>query len=324
MGTAVDRPLLANLATEFGPGGIGTILAAALAHPRVAIGGGADSAALIAGLINCLPVACRAEFSFATALRDSPHRPFRILAVDDDAEQLQRLSLQHERVLLDLRAVARNGSDSPDDGWAGFVAAALAGGKTSLLAAELTQPIPALGAAGLDDLGNRLRNKLLAGDGPPDPDNWPANFSEPAELPLASPPPDRDPLQRADAAHKRFQNNPRPAATQSYAAAPAGTADPSGAMALGITPEHAANVQELLEHLDDVVYGAINGQASALAELSVLWPSIVSSLGWQQVEESREQYLRCALSIWTDYLGASRQGPDKATAALDVMCLLFE
>lgn len=86
---------------------------------------------------------------------------------------------------------------------------------------------------------------------------------------------------------------------------------------------YPAAVQELLEHLDDVVYGAINCRPDSLAELTVLWPSLVQHLGPEQLEESREQYLRFALSIWDEYL-ADPECLGRASAALDVLCLLFD
>jgi hypothetical protein len=279
----------------------------------LAISGCVDAARIIAGLINCLPVACRAAFSFSTGLRASRQRPFRILAAGDDPVERQRLSLQHGLAVVDVRETGVAHGHTPDTGWAGFIAAALAGGKTSLLAAELAQPLPALGGAGLNDLGDRLRKKLRPDEGRSQRDAWPANPGKPQEAPLVDSLASLEPAQRADGAHPRFQSDQRTSATA-----------PAGALASRASADQSAAVQELLEHLDDVVYGAINGRVDALAELAVLWPSAVAALGWQLVEESREQYLRCALSIWTDYLGGSRQGPQRATAALDVVCLLFE
>ncbi len=215
--------------------------------------------------------------------------------------------------MVDISENGRTNRHTPDTGWAGFVAAALAGGRTSLLAAELAQPLPALGRAGLDDLGDRLRHKLRSDDGPPQRDAWQATPWGLVETPVVDSLTSLEPVQRADGAHPRFQSDQQP-----------GAARGCGALASRVSSDQTAAVLELLEHLDDVVYGAINGHADALAELAVLWPTVVTAVGSQLVEESREQYLRCALSIWTDYLGGSRHGVDRATAALDVVCLLFE
>lgn len=83
------------------------------------------------------------------------------------------------------------------------------------------------------------------------------------------------------------------------------------------------DTQELLELLDDVVYGAIDCRPDSLVELSALWPGLVAKLGPEQLDESREQYLRFALSIWDDYV-INPQCALRAAAALDVLCLLFE
>ena len=319
VGTAVDRHLLADLATQFGPAEIGNLLASVLDCPQVAIRGAVDPVQVVAGLMNCLPVVCRAEFSFSTGLRASPQRPFRILAAGENTVERRRLILQLGLTVVDVSENAHAARSEPAAGWAGFVASALAGGKTALLAAELAQPLPALGRTGLDELGDRLRQKLRSDDGP-SPSATPESSAAPEpsrdELPNAPPVESRassQPAQRADGAHPRFQNAER-----------SGAAARAGVLPARVSADQDAAAQELLERLDDVVFGAINGFADALAELAVLWPKAAQTLGPQLAEESREQYLRCALSIWTDYLGDSRNGADRAAAALDVVCLLFE
>ena len=62
-----------------------------------------------------------------------------------------------------------------------------------------------------------------------------------------------------------------------------------------------AEVLELLERIDDLVFDAISGDHQALAELEVLWPLATTQLDETLVEQSREQYLRCALSICSDF-----------------------
>ncbi len=79
-----------------------------------------------------------------------------------------------------------------------------------------------------------------------------------------------------------------------------------------------------LEQLDDVVYEALDGQATALEELETLWPEVLSELGDELVAESREQYLRYALQIWERTVGPDGlRKPGKAAQALDVLCVLF-
>jgi hypothetical protein len=83
------------------------------------------------------------------------------------------------------------------------------------------------------------------------------------------------------------------------------------------------SVTECLEQLDDVVFDALRGSPAALAHLELLWPSAIGSLGYDVLAESREQYLRKALSIWHDFFDAEGRRSDSAMAALDVLCVLF-
>lgn len=83
------------------------------------------------------------------------------------------------------------------------------------------------------------------------------------------------------------------------------------------------SVTECLEQLDDVVFDALRGSPAALAQLELLWPSVVGSLGHDMLAESREQYLNRALQIWRDFLDAEGPRSDSAMAALDVLCVLF-
>jgi len=59
--------------------------------------------------------------------------------------------------------------------------------------------------------------------------------------------------------------------------------------------------------------------------LGALWPAVRTELGDQLVSESREQYLRYALSIWQECLGGGVvRDPARAIHALDVLCVLFD
>ena len=80
----------------------------------------------------------------------------------------------------------------------------------------------------------------------------------------------------------------------------------------------------MLERIDDLVFAAISGDASALAELEVLWPLTAAELESDLVEQTREQYLRCALSICGDFAEGEVRRPERALAAVDVLCVLFE
>ncbi len=86
---------------------------------------------------------------------------------------------------------------------------------------------------------------------------------------------------------------------------------------------------DLLEQLDDVIFDAIRGCTTSLAKAEQLWPKTVARLGWEAVEESREQYLRYALDVThhgqdlSDPTGHGRRSPEHCLAALDVIELLL-
>lgn len=122
--------------------------------------------------------------------------------------------------------------------------------------------------------------------------------------------------QRPAAGQRRAHAAHRPAAGT---AAAGEVARPSAQLAPD-SPEVLAR----LEQLDDVVYEALDGQATALEELEQLWPEVLAELGEELVAESREQYLRYALQIWERSLGPDGlRKPGRAAQALDVLCVLF-
>ena len=88
--------------------------------------------------------------------------------------------------------------------------------------------------------------------------------------------------------------------------------------------QQPAQVLEMLERVDDLVFAAISGDPRALAELEVVWPLTASELDEELVEQSREQYLRCALAICGDLSEGEVRRPEQALAAIDVLSVLFE
>jgi hypothetical protein len=137
-------------------------------------------------------------------------------------------------------------------------------------------------------------------------------------------------IQHAHAAHRRFNKTAagpsegessgplkpsagRPPMTQSIMV-PSAILDPD-----------SVEVLEKLERLDDLVFDAIQGQANSLDQLQTYWPAVKAELGDTLLAESREQYLRYALTIWEDCTAQDGlRSPDRAIHALDVLCLLFD
>jgi GTPase-associated protein 1, N-terminal domain type 2 len=84
-----------------------------------------------------------------------------------------------------------------------------------------------------------------------------------------------------------------------------------------------SQAREMLEHLDDLVYDAIAGREGAFEELTGFWPEVLAEVEGEALVESREQYIRFALGLWNQGDSDGIQDPQRAMAALDVLCLLF-
>ncbi|MEX0977665.1 MAG: hypothetical protein WDZ48_02365, partial [Pirellulales bacterium] len=213
-----------------------------------------------------------------------------------------------------LRLDGKTASDNTSwEGWAAWVAAILKSGKLSVLAAELEKARPGLACTDLPKLGEQLLANLQ------NPGRTPAASNAKGLTRGTATAPDKSPggatKQRADLAHR---------ATQAGLLME-GSAKISHLNELADKlAEQPAEVLELLERIDDLVFGAISGDHQALAELEVLWPMAASQLDETLVEQSREQYLRCALSICSDFAEGGVQRPERALSAVDVLCVLFE
>jgi len=306
----VDLGLMAQLARDPGSAAIAMLVQAALSSDRLAVSADASCEQLIAGLFNVLPVECRSQFSFSTGLIHSPSRPVRLSALPAD-ESTWRAVGRRGITLLKLE-----GNTTPDvgwQGWAAWIAGILSSGKLSLLAAELEQARPGLSCGDLETLGEKLQTALR--DGHP---RTPAKqASAPPEKPNSPKPKRRSPdvNQRADQAHPA---HPSGVLVEGPARA---TELDSLASKLSQQP---AEILEMLERIDDLVFAAISGDTQALAELEVLWPLTAAELEPELVEQTREQYLRCALSICSDFSEGEVRRPERALAAVDVLCVLFE
>jgi hypothetical protein len=81
-------------------------------------------------------------------------------------------------------------------------------------------------------------------------------------------------------------------------------------------------VQLLLEELDDVIFQAIRGDQESLQLAHKLWPEVVKQIGWELVEESREQYLRYSTDLARRFEQDAVRDPQKALAAIEIIELL--
>ena len=333
---AVDTTLLARLCTNPGPQWLVSLVQAALSSARIAIAGGPPAELMINGLINCLPLECRTEFSFSTGLKFSARRPFRVVALSGDKGERRRVQRLYDLKVLVLSA-GPPAELAPIDSWPRFIGRVLKLGRTSFLAAQLSERRPEFAPQDLPALGLQLLEELDASSlhNQPADDPWPAEppagkvapgegFAGLEEVPASPPPVGRPParqpappdeVQRAHEAHRRFQKASRSSpALKCRAAAPSALLEPE-------SPE----VLAMLEKLDDLVYDAIAGKAAAMDRLKSFWSQVRGELDEPMFSESREQYLRYALSIWEGGVepGGVRHS-SRAVQALDVLCLLFD
>jgi len=310
---SVDAAILARLSANPGADWLATLVQAALGSARLAVVGSDAAEHVIAGLINCLPPECRTEFSFSTGLKYSVGRPYRILTLSDDKAQWRRMHRQHNMVVLDLSGDPP-AEFAPFDGWARLIHRVLRSGQTSFLAAQFSKRRFKLMPDDLPALGLQLLEELDASALPDEPS--PAGKPSCQSLHETGPGNDwLDGLQRAHAAHRRFQGSK---------GASVATAGKSGVPSKCLPPD-SPEVLEKLELLDDLVFEAIGGKRSALEQLRILWPQLRGELGDKLLAESREQYLRRALSIWEDCVQPDQlRQADRAVGALDVLCVLFD
>ena len=74
--------------------------------------------------------------------------------------------------------------------------------------------------------------------------------------------------------------------------------------------------------LDDVIFAAIDGDPVALDSAAATWQGTLEELGRETVEESRQQYLRLAKSVWESAQANSNGTSEYPFAAIEVIGLL--
>lgn len=319
---SVDQSLLTQLLAEPGSAWLGAIAQAAISTRSLGLVAGAHGARLIAGLLNCLPLECRAACSFSTGLKYSPRRPFRIVCVPSDLSEQRRMMRQYEITILDLAGNPPR-EFTHAEGWGGWIACAIASGHTAFLAEQLAVARAGLVDADLNALGHALLEAMASGSTgstatcqtvDPTPSHGPNHATSYAASNEHN---GTSPGRRADEAHARFRG---------CLENQAGTAllddlhgDPSQSLG-DLDPQ----LQRKLAHLDDLVFESIAGKPGGLERLRQLWREVQPELGHQRSEESREAYVRHALRLWKECVqGDQVHNPRLAIGVMDVMAILF-
>jgi hypothetical protein len=256
----------------------------------VAVRGPVPLEDLVAGVIACLPVECRTAVSFSTGLVQCSPRPPRIVAMPPSGVMPRRLTAAANVVTLDLTTEEPRSSRLVDH-WARLIERTLDTGQFCFLAEELSRARPDIAADDLSALGLQLLEDLEA-----------SRLHERGDEPL-----------RAHAAHRRFEKT-----------AQAATAPPRTGPSQFLHAD-SPEVVTKLEVLDDVVFDAVGGCAQSLQRLNSIWPALRAELGDDLLAESREQYLRYAVSIWERCIAEDViRDPVRAVQVLDVLCVLLD
>jgi hypothetical protein len=77
-----------------------------------------------------------------------------------------------------------------------------------------------------------------------------------------------------------------------------------------------------LEWLDDLMFAAIDGDPIALDCAADAWEKTREDLGEPAVEESRQQYVRRAQTVWRTLRCEPNHPPHKVFAAIEIISLL--
>lgn len=321
--SAVDQAVIARVLAGPGVLWLQAVVQAAIRWRRIAIAG-PDRLRMIAGLINCLPVSHRPDFSFSTGLKFCEQQSFRVQSAAGSA--LPRDDAQSEvpgAVLLDLAGKPPQ-ELTGTQGYSGFVACAITTGKVAFLAQQLTKMDAQLTSQQLDALGDELLEALAR-----------QASSEPRGL---------ESCERSAAATRQAAASPAvrircdapqsaaPSPADSTAEAPPGDAAVEQLMTFGMPRDPAQRLGakcpeavELLEALDDAAFEAIAGKQAALESFRTLWPKALEKIKPELIEEAREQYIRHALDVWNTCVeGEQVRDPAVAIRAIEVINLLFE
>ena len=77
-----------------------------------------------------------------------------------------------------------------------------------------------------------------------------------------------------------------------------------------------------LEWLDDLMFAAIDGDPVALDCAADAWKQTREELGEHALEESRQQYVRRAKTVWKPLRCEPNHPPHKVFAAIEIISLL--
>ncbi|MCG8450465.1 MAG: hypothetical protein MI725_12925 [Pirellulales bacterium] len=89
-----------------------------------------------------------------------------------------------------------------------------------------------------------------------------------------------------------------------------------------LLPAETPQVRALLEQLDRAILAAVLGDQQALENARRLWPQIVQAIGWELVEDTRDQYLLYVLDATHSTKQGKTRDPASSIVALEIVSLL--
>jgi hypothetical protein len=150
----VDEFLLLGLLRTLGSEALLSLLNLALSCSHLGVAAGAFRNRLTAGMLSCLPVGCRTEFSFTTGLKYSSQRPFRLSCLPDDAAECRRLS---RRYGVEVWSLQQQSADSPaQHPWVEVLRRVIRANALAEFCRKLAEFPPSLGTSDLPDLARTM------------------------------------------------------------------------------------------------------------------------------------------------------------------------
>jgi len=309
----VDNSMLQELINDFGAVTLAYLIQQALYNKTFGVCGVKRTDNLFAGMLNLLPPACRRDYSFTTGLKFSPRRDYRWLKLPEDQTEFHRLQRQTELAIVNL-AKLDTSSIKIQHGWAELILDVLEQGRLDELS-DLYGLLPAsIQSEELEQCASDMaESKSMLTDANTKSSLLDISASGKTSSHSTDTHSTSNSTQQAHAAHPTF------AGSQQNIAPKKANSGSQGSIDL-----HCGWLMDNLTQLDDVVFNALDGKEKAIEELQAIWPLAIKNLAPDLLEESREEYLRYALSSWAGR--EENQGENAsqlATTALNVLSLLF-
>jgi hypothetical protein len=336
MSAAIDPGLLASLARNPGPAAVALLLQSALDSICTLFCEGPPAHHVIAGLLQCLPMQWRKEFSFSTNLHFSPLRPYRVIGISGVAgKELRRLQREYVLPLIDLKkdsAPLLGAEEHFFDSWPRLIYYILQSGQFEFLQRRLSycsvpldrESLHRTALRWLDDLREDYHRQ--EGDRRPQKEHqtletWNPETSDPDEVSSTSEP---DHLRRGDHPHvfELFRTTycEHQALWSGHLQAPDSPVQEAAMSPAKKLARHFPEWEAQFQLFDTLATRALFGDTSALSELKEKWSALSSDLPLEKKLAIEEEYIRMVRMIVT--MPRDPASPKDTTRSLDALEVL--